>query len=392
MKTIFVNKASMSFVTREEAARGSATGEQGDTEGWLRHIMRRGDFKVIYVGKTRGDMIGSGLCHEVYTTETRGISVYDGKEQQAQFDKDARELKHYEPVAMLQTAGPCYTMSWINNPKYTTVQEQSIHYGAPALNIMQQLRLPRVVINNDPRTYPRDQEMSLGWPFCRPAALLDQCQASGPMVVGGKQYTRKSVYAHCESWLYCPQRTNTRQFPLVVVAHCHVGDGCKQKGRDQTWQRILGDKSIWPEHLAVFGQGWEHYSQYDPAFMKGKVNPQQALDLFNDSLCTPCIAAVPGFATGKGYVAISQGCIPLPVGDDEYAWDWSGVACPLDSAYRIRKPGDFYRLADWIERDYAMHLETWQEALKPRFQVLDNLLDDLQAGRRIDDGRYGGYL
>lgn len=389
MKTIVVSKTGMSFCTRAEAAKNSATGEQGETEGVLRHLMSRGDCRVVFFGAARGDM--SELCHRHVTPN---VSRIREDAEQSDLDtgwaEDATEMSDEHCVGMINMAGPPATFSYPGNPKGSQVQLQGMKYTAPILRMCEEKQMPRCVINCDPRTYPRDQEMSYGWKWARPRALLDQCRNEQSMIVGGVEYDRISVYAGCESWAWLPRRDGGERSRCHVVAHAHIRDGIRQKSRSDSWFNVLGPPSEWPEGFTVTGAGWFHYAGYESidTRFRAACTPQEALDIFHRTQFTPCVAAAPGFYTGKPYVAFSQGCVPILYGDgnDPYTWDPYGRLLPLDSPLRIVKPGDL-----WKPRDYEAEKEFWAGKLVPRWHMLDQLVDRLLAELPLGQD-FGGYF
>jgi hypothetical protein len=405
LKVLLVNKGGSAFRTRANARLASAVGEQGETEGTIQHLAERNDIRVVYFGRYLGEDIG---CDAVVAPSATlalaadyGSYVQDAspEEQEAAWLADMQSLETViggdEVIGLLQVAGYSPTFSWIGNPKASTVQCSSVMYQGPQLKACEYFKIPRLIVNNDPRTYPKDQEMSFGWEYARPAALLDQCQLDRKIIVGGEHYLRRSVWARSESWAYQERRENTDKMSSVCIAHAHITDGCKQRGRDAAWANVLGDTL--PSGLRVFGRGWENFSGYDPAVMVGEIKPSEVLDVFNCTTCCPCVAAAPGFYTGKVYVCESQGCIPILYGngDDPYTWDPNGVFLPLNSPLRVCKPGDLARVVDETCKEKDALRETWHALCKPHFSLLDEMIDKLVAGKDWRSAewfdRFGGY-
>jgi hypothetical protein len=258
---------------------------------------------------------------------------------------------------------------------------------------LHKLKLPRICINNDPRTYPRDQEMSFGWDHCRPAALLDQCERDVPMIVGGKNYRRVSRYAAAQSWSHLPMGGGLswdERKACKIVAHCHVEDGCKQRGRRSAWESILGEDV---ESWEIYGSGWSALGRPDVV----KIRPDEALGQFASACCTPCVSPSVGFYSGKAWVALSQGCIPVPYGDgtDPYTWDPLELYVPFrEENRRCVVPGDLKRISEELHRDqvyYESTLAMYRDVFVKDFTLLDRVIDDLLAGT-FKAGRYGGYM
>lgn len=395
MKTILIAKGGSAYRTRAEAERSSAVGEQGETEGVIHHLLECTDINLVYFGKYHGEVPDGLTVIEPDLSAFRGSMLPLDSEQQHGFANDIKALKHLEPQAFIHTAGYAPTFSMINNPNFATVQQAAINYTAPMHNVLNHFKIPRFVINNDPRTYPRDQEMSKGWPYSRPRALLDQKEDSWSKVVGGVKYACRSVHARAESWCHHPQRENTGQVSTVVISHCHIGDGIRTRGREASWHNVLDGYEPMP---SVYGKGWEWYD--GPINYKGILKPSEVYDEFRDACTTPVIAAVPGFYTGKPYVAISQGCIPLLYGDgvDPCTWDPKEMFSDLTSEYRIVKPGDYQRIVKQLRADTDLRAQMqrhWKNMCNPDWSLLDCLVEDFLNGMGIDTETwwdwYGGY-
>jgi hypothetical protein len=396
---VLVSKTGSVFYTRLEAASNSASGEQGETEGLMRHLAERNDIRVIYVGQYRGETL-EGV--EVFQPNVSGLNEYTtGEEQRRRFDEDWERfepmIRGDEVLGMICVAGYSPTWSYIDNPHYANIYATGIRYSAPILEIIGRTKAPRILVNNDPRTYPKDQEMSTGWPWLIPCAVLDQVEADTTQVVGGVKYRRKSVWARPESWAHHLRRENTDEYATVCIAHAHIADGCKLKGRDAAWHNVLGDPR--PPGLVVYGKGWEHYSGYDPSWMLGPIKPNQVMDLLNMCVSCPAVALDKEFYTGKVYVCEAQGCIPLLYGDScPFTWDPYGALLPLDSEWRIRRPGDYRRIVQSLIDDTDLRQQMrdhWHRACQPQWGTLDCLIDDLLRDVDIHSSywwsSYGGY-
>src|SRR5580765_254340 len=190
MKALIVCKSGSVFGT------SSPNGEVGETAGILDHLRDRyPKMRLIYFGHHTNQAIARHPGWTFVKPQTEDVT--ENSPSSVQFkgfilDKEIMQsvLGTAEPLCLLNISGYTPTMSWLGNPKKTIVQLQSVKYQAPMLALLQNLQLRRVVINNDPRTYPKDQEMSLGWDYARPAALLDQCSWNVYQVVGGIRYRR----------------------------------------------------------------------------------------------------------------------------------------------------------------------------------------------------------
>ena len=373
--TILINKSGCVFRTRDSNKGASKTGEVGETEGVIRHLVERGH-KVVYFGAIRGDL----PCTVVESHIPPDLNeLSPGAYQRELWAKDVAALEPHGPFThMLQMAGFSPTWSTIDNPNFASIYSAGIRYSGPALHVLHHFGLQRIMINCDPRTYPKDQEMSLTWPEVRPRLVLDQCDSEVVTKVGGKKYRRITRYAGCESWAYLNKFANTGEVDCAVVAHAHIKDGCRQQGRDQSWRNVL----LGTNHM-VYGKGWEHYSNYNPDLMPGPIRPNEVQRLLSRVKCSPCVAQE-NFYTGKPYVLWSCGCVPLLYGDgqDPYTWDPKEIFLPLNHPWRINKPGDLDRLIKDVDKMKGH----WDRVLKPRWAVLDEIADKIEEGYEFNEG------
>jgi hypothetical protein len=241
-------------------------------------------------------------------------------------------------------------------------------YNAPMLAVLHNLKIPRVCVVTDPRCYPRDQEMSYGWPWCRPRAVLGQWGKSFKKRVGGMDYNITDVYAYPESWARLPAVRRDREVLCTSVSHAHVETGIGQASWEP-WRVIHADgRRI--SGFKQYGEGWEHCPWYDPELMPGLCD--DARETLAGARYCPVVAHTPGYATGKPYVISASGCVPLFYGDGAVG-TYGERLLPPDHPWRIRNEGDMLRLcetSDWSEmRSY------WQSTLVPEWKVLDDLLD-----------------
>lgn len=395
-KAILIAKGGGVFYTRKEAAKNSTSGEQGETEGIIRYLVAHPDVTPIYYGQYRGEH----LC-DVFEPDIRGITEQcAGCEQTAAFERDymrfMQEYFDHDVIGFINVSGYSPTFSHIDNPNWATVQAAAVRYTAPMLDIIQRLKIPRIVVNNDPRTYPRDQEMAHDrWSYSRPAALLDQREKRWDKVVGGKKFKCHSVYAAPESWAHHDPRENTNRRYCTMIAHAHLHDGIRVPGRERALRQWLHRE--YPLGFEVWGKGWERYEHYEPEIYPGVLKPDEVLDVLNETICCPVIAHEPGFYTGKIYVLVAQGCIPLLYGrGDEYTYDPLEKILPLNSPFRFDSHRGFLDAVERVVERQSSLRDFWKKACEPRWEVLTDLIDDLLVGRDMtteswfDD--YGGYF
>lgn len=391
MKTILVCKSGTVFRPRSSSKSSSSRGEQGETEGLIRHLVDRGDCNIVYFGRYSGDEI---LTHSVIGPSLDAVKPYThdpascpASAQDAGFDDDERELRqHDEIVGFINMMGYSATMSIVGNPKQTIVQAAGINYVAPMLAALQRLKIPRICIVTDPRCYPRDQEMTYGWGWARPRALLDQ-YALGfqtERVIGGSSFAVHTVYGAPQSW-----GTLERAQPVLskvlstCVAHAHVKTGIHKSSWDP-WRSVLRDV---PLGFEMWGEGWDDGPFEDEPWVRGPCRADEVSNMLSRGVACPVVEHTRGFLTGKPYVVRAAGAIPLLFGN----YDSTGVLLPLDHPSRMHYDDSLRDKCEWVS-EHVHELENiWDEALKPDFSVLDRLVDDLLAGKSLD-GRYGEYV
>lgn len=399
--SILVNKAGGVFYTRDAVSAASASGEQGETEGVLRFLASDPRLRVVYFGQLRdaGKPIPNVTVVQSHIKGLNDCSTV--REQEDGFAQDIAELDKYAPYCgCINIAGYSPTWGIIDNPHYAHLQSVGVLHTGPIVNAIQHYKLKRCLINNDPRTYPKHQEMSYPrWSYTRPVALLDQWANGNEVtcIVGGKRYLRKSVYAACESWGYHIDRSDTHidYDPCVIVAHAHVNDGVR-RGSEDAWDIVLHDCDEYP----LYGAGWEHTRYNHRPNLRGPLKMQAAMDELWGAMTCPIVAHTSGFLTGKPFVCINQGCIPILFGDASHShtWDPYGQYMPVGSEWRVVErtgPRSLKSIVQRLRDDRGVRDELrayWKQRLVPDWSVLLELIDVLLADTAISPDRFGGYL
>lgn len=402
--TIIVSKlGSPLYVANADGVLAGATprGEHGDGEGILRWLLKN-NYDFIYFGQYRGPILPGLRIVESYT---QGLTAYSSHAEQCEgwsIDKANIEkaLDGRSVDLHLHIAGYAPTMATVKNGTFSCIQDCAIKRTGPILGAVRAFPAPRIILNNDPKTYPKEQEMTYGWPELIPSAVLDQRSSEVVTRIGGKKYKRRTVWAKSESWCHISEHTNTREHALNVIAHCHVADGYKQKARDKTWTQLLGDLSLFSHDFKIYGGGWESWSGYDGnSQFQGLVSEVEITCVIASTRCAPCVTPGPGAHTSKPYIFLAHGCVPLLYGDgnDPYTYDMEGEMLPLNSPWRVTSPSKLIEVAEALSHDGFMdkELEIWRDRLKPDFSLLARCLDDILSGRKIRDvswfEQYGGY-
>lgn len=407
-KTVIVTKAGMVFRTRSTAQRASALGEQGETEGLLRHLLEKDEYCVVYFGRYEGEVLPGLTVVEPDLDGLSDSSLASEQEEHWQHDYAAIEaaLGSSEPLCMLEICGMANAVSWIGNTNFVNPQACAVRYTGPQMAVLNHFNLKRVSVNNDLRNYPKNFEMTMGWEACRPIALLDQMDSTISRVVNGVRFVRRGVWAKPESWSYLPAaKPRERNVPVSVIAHCHMKDGFRQPDRAECFDAILSPgldvAGLFDRGMRVYGKGWEHYHLYGslPELFAGPITPSDVGEVLAGTLCCPCVPPGAGYYTNKMYVCVAQGCVPLLYGDGSHrlTYDVLGVYAPLDSSNRVVRPGDLARRARELSDPWRYELEiaSWREMLQPDFSTIDALLGELADGADVNGDewweKYGGY-
>lgn len=407
-KTIVVTKAGVTMRVRSMDHPSSSMHTLGEIEGLLRHLVADPRWDVVYFGRWDGPGI-DGV--RVVEPHVKGFDEFTTLRMQktgfAQDEAQLEALPFWDPLCMVEFTGMPTSTGFIDNPTASAPAAMSVRYVAPALHVLERYGLPRFLVNNDVRSYPRNQEMSWGYEWTRPLALLDQTEMEKRVTVGRKPFIRRSVMSKTESWTWTPEvKDAEKNVPACVVAHCYVHS--KYHGRDKrasAFDAILSPAAdaveLMNEGVKVYGRDWEHYHRYDamrPMFA-GSVSLSECARAMAASKCCPCVAPGPNFVTNKIHFLASQRCVPLLFGDGEHPLTYDALEqyLPLDSDWRVVKSGDFKRRVDELrdETTYNNEMSYWRTVARPDFSLVDAMLGELFAGADPrSDGwhdKYGGY-
>lgn len=396
MRVILVNKLGMTLRTRGDGH--LAGGEQGETEALLRHLSRRRDCDVIYYGTWLGDRIkGVEVAVPAASLPLDNLSLK--VDQQAALREDDSQLGDRDIAGIITVQGISPTWSMLDNAKDAGVYAFAVKRVAPIIYTTQARGLKRIVINNDPRSYPREQEMSYGYPHWVPAAILDQCERNWRPIVGGQRYEARSVPCHAECWPEHPECTRlfNKSRMAVVVGHAHIQTGYKRRSSIvEAWQRLLPPMEFMRAHnILVVGEGWEYYPGYDPSVMVGQLPPVQVEELLADSVCGLMLHHTQGFSTSKLRAHVEQNCIPLLLGVGPHAYDSGGKYVPMASHLRVISPEHSAAcITDLSETPMTNRwewLSTLRAATQPRWNVLDACVDCLLQDEELPWDAFGGY-
>ena len=306
-----------------------------------------------------------------------------------------------DPKMFITIAGYAAGFSHVDNPNWISVQSAAVRYTGPTLNIIQTCELPRIVVVNDIRNYPKEGEMSCGWNWIRPCALLSQREKNWTRIVNGMKWNIREVYSAAEHWrdfIRLPYQEKT--LPVSVIGHAHMLDGKKLKGYDTVWRLILHDLSeLKRKGMKIYGKGWEHFSEYDSECMGNLVTPAEVSEILAKSKMCPCAITGGELYTNKGRFCLAQNCLPLFYGNGgPYTYDPLGKQLSLDSVYRIVLVGDLLRLVDYFDNNEISRqqlIDKLWSVTTPNYSRLDECIDDILKGCDTESDewweKYGGY-
>lgn len=382
MKTILVTKYGMIF--RRETI---AVGEQGETEAVMRHLVGRGDVRVVYFGQWRGDTIEGVTIEQSHIEDMDDLAT--AAQQREGFARDAAVLGEYDVCGFIMSCGYAPTASMIDNATGSSVQSAAVRMCAPALNAVSVLGAPRVLINSDPRSYPRDAEITDLGGSVRPVALLDQHTWQGPVGIRGRRYMRRGVYAGVEHWPEIERVEQTCSIPSAVVAHAHAHDGMRSgDSLEAAWTEVLRGCDG-----PVYGRGWDLTSLRGDRF-RGVITPREALGVLSNATSGPILNHTPGFATLKMKTYVSQGCVPLLWSAGPHSYDPYHRYVPRRGWLRFHSEEELRAKTKELEDNDTLRdglLEELTEILRPNFTMLDEVVDLLVAGDDISWHAFGGY-
>lgn len=373
-----------------------------DALGVLRYLKQSGHDVCIF-GSSKGpksDTTREGLEKAfgvpVFSPNFSGLSIKGGVDGGAcirppsgEYDLAINwalaELKQWEPQICINVAGQQPSHSnpgnpWGCKPLYTAI---STNY--PMLKAVQDLRLPRVVIINDPRNLPRELE-GIYMPGTLPVAVLSQRSKVTPWKPerAARSLRREEAYAACENWwTYGMPYASLEQdrSGITVIAHSHSHD-LRVYGpeRANTWQKVLSKCS---SAYDIYGQGWED-SQVKNHW-KGLITHDQVQGVLQKSSQGPMICLEKGFATGKLREYVVAGALPRPVSFGKFHYDYDNRYLAANHPARI-KEYDSWSEITWSEA--KGYVEELRIKSTPNFDPLEDVIARVVAGQPHS---WGGY-
>lgn len=343
-----------------------------DALGVLRYL-KDSDHDVCIFGAAKG-----AFDVPVFNVDMRGLDdVSSPEEFHQRTDAAIEELRAWKPDCLLNVAGASPTISDPGNPWGVGTLMWATRTVFPGLKACHVLDVPRHVIINDPRNYPKDHEMHY-WPRAIPASLMSQRTSTFKRIVRGKQIEYNEVYSRCENWWSYGMLRRvglpTQKKP-VVLAHAHFGDARVSKNgtREQCWREVLGAAITPPD---IIGSGWgetEWKNQW-----RGIVKHDEVQEILSQYECGPMLPIESDFLTGKLREYALAGCLPRPIVSNTHTYDINEVYVPIDHHTRIRAGESWDSMSDdsWI--DHLLEVTT------PNFDALERVL----AGEKIGGAQW----
>ena len=391
-----------------------------DNHTAVARAIRDGGHNVLCVGRIVGDMPEgcSALSWLIKLDLKRGPSGEpDGTVDDSTIDRNSDEIRRivttiadWRPDVLVQVCGSEITTL---SPKTCLLRGVSTYktlylYCWPLVEILQELRLPRICVVTDVRCYPRESELDVLGSFMTPRAVLSQQEARWRQRVLSSTFEIRAKYAQIERLRMCeirPMRPDPTARGCVAVANSHMRAARIDKNKRELWQWIARDQVI-----DAYGDGWT-----EPPGMicpKGVLPHEQIYPTMNRYACGPLVPMLHGWVSPKYREYAVAGCLPLPYGrattngsgrvePDLLTYDFSdllgeGHVVPINSSTRFNDPAELTQLVHRCELDPAWREEQLELALErsdPResSKLLLEAIEHFGRGGAVDIERFGGY-
>lgn len=341
-----------------------------------------------------------------------------------------RAVSAWAPTALVNVCGSELTTLSPVTAKQRGIEtiDAAWRYGWPLVEILDELRLPRICVITDVRCYPRESELSLH-DWMRPAAVLSQQTIDFERSsAGGGRWLVMARYAGIERLRLTgirPMRPTPSSELLprcIALAHAHVDDAviCKNKRELWSWIGSSGAPTI-----DAYGSGWDNFEgnslltkKTGRRFSLGAIRPMgeiphgsQMYEALSRYPCGPLVPMGHGWVSPKYREYALAGCVPLPYGRansamddgiDLLTYDYSpvlkdGHCCPVGAQTRFGGP---HELNDLLMRCYDQQsfrqeqLELALHRSEPDSSKLLECVEHFAAGLRdseMSHELWGGY-
>jgi len=387
MKTIAFMRTGQVLRLGSSMSTASPLGDQRDAAGLLEYLSTK--YKVIVFGMTRDIEEYENPNVKFVVPELKDMDHYSTiVDVERIYSKATAELASYEPELVVQSCGAAGCATQLDNPHHAGLQAWIMRYVGPAIHAIHYLNLPRICVNNDPRNYPKEAEITY-WPNVAPVAMLSQETRTFHRKIWEKNYAINAVYSRAENWWSYgspySEVDNERTIPCGLLAHSHIDDGRLKKGRDDTWYKLLTGLTEYEVH----GKGWETFSGYNNINFPGTLKPHEVPGFLRNVVCGPIVPCADGFLTGKLRMYVLHGAAPLLYGRGEYlTYDNEYRYVPQDSPFRVCNAAELkaaIHLCNTNETLRQLYIDNLRAKTEPDFTMIDECIES------NGNGDFGGY-
>lgn len=338
-----------------------------DALGVLRYL-KDSQHEVCVFGMAQGDF----GC-PVFNVNMSGLDDLDDPPLfHERADAAIAELAAWKPDVCLNVAGAAPTISDPANEWGVRCQMWATRTVMPCLKACHVLDLPRHVVINDPRNYPKDHEVHY-WPRAVPASLLSQRPSEFTRIVRGRKQCLIEVDASAENWWSygMPYLENAGTKTPIILAHSHFDDKRVNGNgkRESVWDDVI-DNHDGP--LAIYGKGWE--TTRFKCYHCGLLKHDEVQQYLAHHECGPMIPIESNFNTGKLREYVLAGCTPRPVVSPSHTYDAREKYVPLDHPTRVHSHRAW---SSWGDKEWVEHL---RQKTAPDFSALERALAGEKMG------------
>jgi len=325
----------------------SVLGDYRNALGIIEYLRDQGH-DVLVFGQHVGNV--DGVTH--IRPDIRGLDDLSlVKDADRAYSNACDLVARWAPEVCVNIAGMTPSVSYLGNPRRASTRCFAVKYVAPTQWVIQHLALRRILVVNDFRCYPREQEM-LYWPHLIPHSILSQEERTFSRKILDHRFEVRAVNSGAENWWSygIKRKKSTGELDCVVIANAWPPK------RVAIWETLLTDR------CTVYGKGWPDHTW---------IQPGEVLPMLARARCGVVIPPAEGFRTSKPRKYCLMGALPLLYAGPTLAYPGPGPtvrnAKELDTA--IDNIVDLHHL--WID-----YLNTITE---PDFTLLNRAL----AGERI---------
>lgn len=287
----------------------NVNGESGETEQITRYLMQSGR-DVRYFGHVSGDWPCPVITPYM---DKRWNDLMSGRLQREGFERDLEQFDGWRPDVFIWVNGYSPTWSRVDNPNGAKIFTAGIRFVGPQIHLASVIRPKIINVNNDPRTYLKDQALTTMYRLW-PDVILDQVERTVERTLGGHLVTQKSIYGYCDTWIIANvEPSESRRCGGCLAGHSHFRSGIKDFGRYSEFVRAV--TLLNEGELDAWGYGWADvgpWVNHGPATSLSQV--------FARYSHTIVLTHADGFIPSKAVLAARNGCVPLFLPDGPYAY------------------------------------------------------------------------